>query len=399
MATHRQLKPWYFVLEGLNAYGTVLYFNYLFFHLQSRFGFGDLENLLVSASSGLLYCACAWYGGRAAQQYGRFKALKFGIGLLIVSMAAGTVFDRLAVQLAVMLLWTFALCFTWSSLEALASDHEPPGRLPRMIGIYNLVWAGGSAVAYFTGGAIWETLGPRSIFWVPLVLHGFQFALLWRLEPLARKASETPRAPPLNHLDHPDRPSPIRARLFLHLAWLANPFAYMAISTVVPLIPGLARRHELSPMWAGFFCSAWQFARLAAFLLLWQWPGWHYRMRWHFGALALLGASFLTVLLSSNLGIVLLAQLGLGLSCGLIYYASLFYSMDAGDTKSEHGGIHESAIGAGIFAGPAVGATGLWLAPQHPAAATWAVAGLLLIGLVASFGFAMRRSAIHPRAP
>jgi hypothetical protein len=59
----------------------------------------------------------------------------------------------------------------------------------------------------------------------------------------------------------------------------------------------------------------------------------------------------------------------------------LFYSMDVGeDTQGEHGGVHEAAIGLGIFLGPGIGATGLYFAPTNPDASTWAVSGLLVCG-------------------
>jgi hypothetical protein len=59
----------------------------------------------------------------------------------------------------------------------------------------------------------------------------------------------------------------------------------------------------------------------------------------------------------------------------------LFYSMDAGDAKGEHGGLHEAAIGAGICGGPLIGAVALTLTPDAPNAGVWAVAGLLFLGL------------------
>jgi hypothetical protein len=65
----------------------------------------------------------------------------------------------------------------------------------------------------------------------------------------------------------------------------------------------------------------------------------------------------------------------------LIYYSSLFYAMDVGDTKGEHGGLHEAAIGAGVCGGPLLGAVALTLAPAAPAAGALAVTGLLAIGL------------------
>jgi predicted MFS family arabinose efflux permease len=54
--------------------------------------------------------------------------------------------------------------------------------------------------------------------------------------------------------------------------------------------------------------------------------------------------------------------------------------MDRSETKGEHGGIHEAAIGLGNFAGPAVGAVALQLVPQHGQSGIVAVVGLLCCG-------------------
>ena len=47
--THRQLKAGYLVLAALNTLASSFFFNYLFFFLRDRFGFGDRQNLWVSA--------------------------------------------------------------------------------------------------------------------------------------------------------------------------------------------------------------------------------------------------------------------------------------------------------------------------------------------------------------
>ena len=65
----------------------------------------------------------------------------------------------------------------------------------------------------------------------------------------------------------------------------------------------------------------------------------------------------------------------------MLYYASLFYSMDVGETQAEHGGLHEAAIGLGIFAGPAVGAVSLQFLPHVPNAGVYGVSALLMCGL------------------
>jgi MFS family permease len=100
----------------------------------------------------------------------------------------------------------------------------------------------------------------------------------------------------------------------------------------------------------------------------------------------LLLVSFAVILLAPSMWPVMLAQVVFGLAVGLVYYSSLFYSMDVGETKGEHGGIHEAAIGAGIFGGPAVGAAALALFPAYATAGAWAVAGLLVLGGMAIAG-------------
>jgi len=85
--------------------------------------------------------------------------------------------------------------------------------------------------------------------------------------------------------------------------------------------------------------------------------------------------------LAPNLIVLVLAQILFGGAIGLIYYSSLFYSMDVGETKGEHGGIHEAAIGLGNFAGPAMGAMSLYLWPHQANGGAFAVSGLLILGL------------------
>ena len=91
--------------------------------------------------------------------------------------------------------------------------------------------------------------------------------------------------------------------------------------------------------------------------------------------------SFATILIVPHLAVLLLAQIFFGAAIGLIYYSSLFYSMDASEAKGEHGGIHEAAIGVGNCIGPAVGAASLQWMPQYANSGTIAVSALLLLGL------------------
>jgi len=378
----RQLKAGFFVLEGLNIYAVIYYFSYLFFHLRTEFGFGSRENLAFAAVNGFLYIFASWFAGKFAQRRGYFTALYLGFGTMAVALTAGCFLRTLSGEIAVMLLWTAGSCFIWPTLEALTSEGETRKGLVKMLGIYNVVWAGGAALAYFSGGTLLEILGPRSLFWFPAILHAAQFALTFWLH---RKSTASPRHVPAETSPEPgELPSetPVNGKTFLRLAWLANPFAYIAMNTILPLIPGLAVQMNLTTGEAGFVASIWMFARFFAFAGLWFWTGWHYRFGWLAAAYVGMIISFAALLLVPNLAVIVVAQLVFGFAVGLIYYSSLFYSMDIGDTKGEHGGFHEALIGVGLFGGPAVGAVTLQLLPAAPTAGIWAVSALLVVGLI-----------------
>lgn len=380
----RQLKNGYFILEGLNSFATTFYFYYFYFFTHQQFGVDTKANLLLAALNGLVYALMSWVGGHFAQRRGSFAALKLGFTLMIVALGVGTQVHTLSGHILVMVGTTIGTCFTWPALETLVSEGESRAGLQRRVGLYNVVWATTGALAYFIGGALLEAFGLRSLLVVPAVILLGQLALTLWLERMAQASPHpTVSAPPKSRMDAAIPHPPAETRLFLRLAWLSNPFAYIAINTLVAVMPGIAHRLELSTTLAGICGSLWCFARLGAFFWLWFWPGWHYRFRWLLLAFLLLIVTFGLVLTAPNLAVLIAAQVFLGGAIGLIYYSSLFYSMDAGDAKGEHGGIHEAAIGLGNFGGPALGAAALHFVPQHASNGVMAVSILLCCGLVA----------------
>jgi len=394
-----RIKVWAFILEGLNSVSATLYFYFIYWYLKDAFGFGSRENLIWAVGHGVVYVIASILGGRFGQRYGYLRALQVGFAGMSLAFLAGWYVDgaglaRLAAivtQAALMVVATISVCFTWPSLEALVSEGAPGRQLQRFVGVYNLVWSGAGSAAFFAGGALIEALGQRQvIFLIPGITIGVQGCLvawLGRHEPVRGGVCAVHGTLASEEERHRSRVSP---RAFLRMSWLANPCAYVAISTAVPLIPTLAGRLGLAAREAGFFCSIWLFVRTATFVVLWQWNGWHYRFRWLAGAFVGMMAGFLGIFLGATIPgggrmelllAVTLAQVVFGVGIGLIYYSSLYYSMDVGDTKGDHGGIHEAAIGAGILGGPLVGGLAQWFRPSGANAAAWAVSAVLLVGL------------------
>jgi predicted MFS family arabinose efflux permease len=416
----RKLKTWYFILEGLNSFATVYYCYYLYFYMEKVFGFGNRANLALAALNGFICIFAAWWGGKFAQRFGNFTALKLGFFTMAAALTCGMFVQSVTGQIFVMAAMLIGMCFTWPTLEAMASEGETSVGIQKMVGLYNVIWAGTGALADFTGGMMLDKLGLRSLFYVPAAIFFCQLVITFWLARRARFCSAAEsltaeRGGPLHPLPLPEEseyvrpgfdatrsaveerattqsaiatvelnPQPIaKAKWFLRMAWLANPFAYIALNTVIAVVPGVAKRLGLSATLAGFCCSVWCFARFAAFFGLWAWSRWHYRFRWMLMAYVALMVTFALIVMAPNLAMLVTAQIVFGGALGLIYYSSLFYSMDLSETKSEHGGIHEAAIGLGNFAGPAVAAGSLYFLPQFANSGVIGVCALLLAGLSA----------------
>ena len=368
-------KVLFYLIELINCYAAVYYSNFLFFYLRRTFGFGEVENLLTAALSGFVYIIAAWQGGKLAQRYGCIRLIYMGCCGVILSLTLGMIFTTATAQVMVFCLWTTGVCFIWPALETLVSERAG-AELPKMVGIYNVTWAAGCAVGYFTAGILIEKLGTASLFWLPLGLMVVELAIVpfaarWLKKENDRQCHEEPLTPAVCEAD---------TKRFLRMAWIANPFSYVAINTVIPLIPSIAEKLDLSTGMAGIVCSLWMFARLAAFAAFWRWTGWHYRFRWLAGSFLLLIVCFFGFLMAQSIGLLMAAQVGFGLSIGLIYYSSLYYSMNVTENQGSNAGLHEAMIGAGLFIGPACGAATLYLVPTAIGIGAWSVGGLLCAG-------------------
>src|SRR5215469_11513906 len=113
----RRLKTGYFALEGLNSFATVYYFYYLYFYMQKVYGFGNQANLMLAALNGATYAFMAWFGGRFAQRYGYFPALKLGYLIMVAALGLGLVARTAMGHVWVMILVVVGMSFTWPTLE------------------------------------------------------------------------------------------------------------------------------------------------------------------------------------------------------------------------------------------------------------------------------------------
>lgn len=377
-------KTGVFVVEGLNALSLAFYFLFLFFFMQDRFGFGNMENLLLGGYGGFLYMVASFVCGKTSRRIGFYNCLTGAFVVMPVALLIGSQLTSLTGHLIVFTVCVLCMGFVWSPLQVLSCAGEPPGRVQRMVGIYNVVWATIVAAGYFVAGAMFEAWD-LSIFVVPAGISVVQLVVVLVLRRGGANAADLVDGvdPIVDGSDTVVQIKPGVARAFLRMAWIANPFAFVAVNVCTPTIPTIAEKFELTPTYAGVFCSVWLFGRALGFIVCWNWAGWHYRLRWLLAGYLVMVVSFGTILAVPSFAVLLVAQVAFGLSLGLIYYSSLYYSMHVDlESQGEHGGTHEAVIGAGNCAGPVCGAVALYLFPRDPNAGVWTVSAALVIGLV-----------------
>jgi MFS family permease len=218
--------------------------------------------------------------------------------------------------------------------------------MPNRLGLYNVMWALGDGIGFAASGWLFSWR-PDSIVWVAGGIHLLQW--LWLKFAPRNRGEGGQTAMRLAHSGD-DIPRPIKRR-FMHTAWLGNALGFLMLSGFAALTPFVGQRLGLEPRYTIWLASTLLFARAAAFFVFWKWEGWHYNRGWLKTAMWLGPATLAVVFFVQQPVLVFGALIVFGITLGLAYSASIYYSLDYGEQKGEHGGIHESILGIGILVG------------------------------------------------
>ncbi|WP_428940247.1 hypothetical protein [Fontivita pretiosa] len=384
-----------YVIEALAAVAANLLTLGIFFFTSVRFGWSLWQNLMLSAAMGALYTLSALSAHPLTQRFGRIGPLTACFVVMSVATLVAAAIPTPLVVTIVLLIDITLGTVCWPILENLVCAGQiPPQELSRRLSIYNLVWAGISVAIVAVNGLIIEHW-PAGVFVVSVLASGLAGLIAWFGGVDVSAAGDSSELSSGRHAD----PEPQLLRQRLTALWLARvsvPAMYVVTFALAAMMPLLPLVQSYRPAMQTVLCSVWLAVRWVAFLALGATTFWHTRPRLLLGAAAALLVAFVLITVRPSellpgmtagaevidLAGLILGQVLLGITTGLIYMASLYFGMVLTEGSARSGGYHEAMIGIGMTLGPAtaLATQALWPGQQRPAVA--AVASLIAASIV-----------------
>ena len=363
------------------------------FLAQSAYGYGETEIFLLALLYGAVYIPGALGVGPALRRFaarhewltsGRLLA---GICLVLGVLAVLPLLTRPGAESGAMGAWAIWVMMaaqgvlsgaTWPIVESYLSGGRRGQSLRHATGLFNITWGGCIVVSL---AALGPFVKPHPLEALAAMLPVYVLCAVLTRWMGREPARSLPDA-------HPTRPG--RYKKLLKVFRVQLPTSFLIVAVLEPASPFLIASVAIEDPWRAPAAAVWLATRVAAFVLLARWHGWHGRWWMPTIAALLLLVGFGGITIGPNLdavGTARLLVLGglavLGWGVGMIYTGALYYAMEVGDAEIDAGGKHEAFIGLGYLGGPLVGLMSYNLAQPHgPAAISPSLMLLALAGSV-----------------
>jgi hypothetical protein len=386
----------------LASIGTGVVWNGVPFIAKHDYGFSNTTTLWLYVMMGSTYVVGAFSTGRALRWFDRVVSPRTALAMILTAEAV--VCSGPALVGEDWMLWLVAgmisilSSWLWPIIESYMTAGRHGRQMRNAIGWWNLSWTGAVGIALVAMAPLVEEHARLSI----VVLGALHAVALVPLRWFARA--------PAAHDDAlaeasvaPEYPFLLRA------ARLLLPLSYVLNSAMSPLLPYLMTRLELEAEAQTPVASVWMWVRIIAIAVMWRLGFWH--GRW--GTLLLGGAAmtagFGLAVAGLSIGLMIAGLTLFGVGMGVIYYATLYYTMSVGRAEVEAGGAFEGLIGIGYTIGPATGLLGLAVSMQAQTlgyevrdgaavvAVVWLLIGLSAIGIAQPYRQARRSRKLAAR--
>jgi len=326
-----------------------------YFYTHQVLGFSQAQNLWLALLVGMTYIAGATASHPLSARHGeRRTLLSVLLGLISMHLLLASV-PSAPLLVAALAVIGFLQGSMWPIFESYMSAGETPRNLGRTLSRYNITWALSVPLSLTLAGAIIASGSPRLLF----VTGAALFSLV------ALSCRSFPRAPAHLEADHAERPNAALLhsyRTLLRASRLAMLLSYALLYVLAPLMPEIMKGVGLDTASAARAAGLLDVARLACFIGLFVFAGWHGRKLPILLAIVALPIGFALVLLGPSITPVVIGEALFGAAAGFLYTAALYYAQVVQNASVDAGGAHEALIGVGYALGPSAGLIGTALA-------------------------------------
>lgn len=329
---------------------------------------------MFGAVGALVYSLGVIVVGRMADRFNKRTILLLGCALFAAAYLVLPFLKTTAQILIVYIFGSASMSMFWPVLQSWLSQGLNKHNLMRSLTIFNVSWCGGLMLGFLSAGFLFS-LNPKLPFALGVVLIACAAVLLYR-QPLKPAASAGAGA-----ADEPEEKRPANYKAFLYAAWCANFVSWFIIGIMRNLFPKLGTELGFSTGVIGTLIFIITLAQTVMFFVLGKTHRWHYKLGLLvlFQAFAMIG--LVAVTFFSNVACLGGAMILLGLSAGMTYFSSIFYSLYGSTAKGKHSGIHEAFLGTGGLFGPLAG--GLLAANLNIRAPYVAAAVVVIVAIAA----------------
>lgn len=328
------------------ALGAVLLSIPLF--LIYMFGATSLTLGIFGAVSSLVYSSGVIIAGGMADRFSRRKMLLAGCCVFALAYSILPFLKTTGQVLIVYIFGSASMSLFWPTLQSWLSQGLNKRNLMKSLTMFNVSWSAGLMLGFFSAGFLFA-INPKLPFALAVLLIAAVMALLYR-QPL-RPAAEHSGGEVLEAAEK----KPAYYTVFLYVAWCANFVSWFSIGIMRNLFPKLGTELGFSAGLVGTLIFVITLAQTAIFFILGKTHKWHYKLGFLILFQFFAFVSLLLVAFSSQIAYLIVAMVFLGLSGGMTYFSSIFYSLYGSADKGKKSGLHEAFLGMGALFGPLAG--------------------------------------------
>ncbi len=355
-----------------NSFGSAIVYNGLFTLAKFNYGFSPTQNYLLALVYGLAYMPAALLVGPILRRLPDASPVLNHRGVLaaIMALMAAVCWTPVAAdwlggggasgERARWPIWLAAALysplsgFMWPIVESYVAGGRTGGGLRGAIGKFNVCWSSALVLTLFGIGPLVESHAIAILSVLGVVHLLTATSLIWFV----------PR--PGAHLHDAHDPHPEVYTKLLKVFQVLMPVAFLGISTLSPYLAVACKRLDIPASAETPVIAIWMTARVFTFFVMERTHRWH--GQWStpiVGTALLLVSASLVVLAPVLLGqaparaALVVGLLGFGVAIGMIYAATLYYTMEVGSAEVDAGGYFETLIGLGYTLGPLCGLAGL----------------------------------------